>query len=76
MTLLSKFLTIKCYSTRPVDLSTSQAIECVKVADDNAIEFGKWMNNQVMDPKGTHYHLHNRRFVSELYLIFKQVKGL
>ena len=43
MTLLGKFLNIKCYSTRPVDLSTSQAIKCVKVAEDFAIDFTEWM---------------------------------
>lgn len=76
MTLLEKFLNIKCYNTRPVDLAFSQATECVKVADTNAIEFGKWLNNQVLSKIGTHHHLSGKMRTSELYSIFKQVKGL
>ena len=76
MTLLGKFLAIKCFNTRPVDLSLSQALECVKVSDANAIEFGKWLNNQVLHWKGTHHRLSGKLTVSELYSVFKSVKGL
>lgn len=47
-----------------------------QVADDYAIEFGKWLNNQVLKKKGSHYHLHNKMRVSELYIIYKKEKGL
>jgi len=44
--------------------------------DENAIEFGKWMNNQVLNSKGTHYKLRGRILVTDLYVIYKKEKGL
>jgi hypothetical protein len=44
--------------------------------DENAIEFGKWLNNQVLNKKGSHSHLHNKMRVSELYIVYKKEKNL
>jgi hypothetical protein len=52
------------------------AKQCEQILDENAIEFGKWLNNQVLKKKGSHYHLHNKMRVSELYIIYKKEKGL
>lgn len=76
MKLLQKFLNIKCYDTRPIDLATSQAVKCEEIADLHAIEFGKWLNNQVLSHGGTHSHLRGKLKTSELYYIFKNIKGL
>lgn len=49
----------------------------VQIADENAMEFGNWLNNQVISPRGTHNRLHKGvLFVSELYSIYKKEKGL
>jgi hypothetical protein len=48
----------------------------MQIVDDNAIEFGKWLNNQVINKKGTHYHLNGKVYVNELYAVYKQIKGL
>jgi hypothetical protein len=50
--------------------------ECVKIVDENAIEFGKWLNNQVISTSGKHYHLNGKAYVNELYSIYKKEKGL
>jgi hypothetical protein len=46
------------------------------IADENAMEFGKWLNNQVLTSGGTHYRLNGRALVSELYVIYKKEKEL
>lgn len=49
----------------------------VQIADENAMEFGNWLNNQVISPRGTHNRLcKGVLFVSELYSIYKKEKGL
>jgi hypothetical protein len=50
--------------------------ECVKIVDENAIEFGKWLNNQVISTSGKHYHLNGKAYVNELYSIYKNEKKL
>lgn len=47
-----------------------------KIADENAKEFGKWMNNQVLSSDGTHHRLRGRILVTDLYVIYKKEKGL
>lgn len=50
--------------------------ECEKIADDYAIEFGKWLNNQVIDSGGRHHNLLGVTKVTQLLPIFKKEKGL
>lgn len=76
MKLLQKFLNIKCFNTGPITFSISQAVKCEEIADLHAIEFGKWLNNQVLSHNGTHQHLRGKLKTSELYYIFKNIKGL
>lgn len=52
------------------------AIEHEKIADDYAFEFGKWLNNKVVDPNGKHHNLAGNALVDQLLLIFKKEKGL
>ena len=52
------------------------ANRCEKISENNSIEFGKWLNNQVTNQNGSHHHLLGNVYVSDLYLIYKRVKGL
>lgn len=52
------------------------AIEHEKIAEELAIEFGNWLNNKVLSPKGTHHNLKNVTRVTQLFPIFKKEKGL
>jgi len=45
--LREKFQNIKCFNTRPIDLSLSQVDECEQITDDAMIKFAEWC--------GTHY---------------------
>jgi len=36
--LLSDYMNVKCYNTRPIDLSESQAVQCAKIDLNNRIE--------------------------------------
>lgn len=47
-----------------------------KIVDENTVEFGKWLNNQVLASGGTHHRLRGRILVSDLYVIYKKEKGL
>jgi hypothetical protein len=49
---------------------------CEAIADENAIEFGKWLNNQVLTPGGTHHYLNGKALIPDLYVIYKNKKGL
>ena len=49
---------------------------CEIIADDYALEFGKWLNNKVIEPNGTHHNLFGNLTVSQLLPIFKKEKGL
>lgn len=52
------------------------AIECEKIADEVAIEFGNWLNNHVINTDGRHHNLCYNSRVSQLFPIFKKEKGL
>lgn len=47
-----------------------------QIADDYAIEFGKWLNNQVININGRHHNLLGNTKVTQLLPIFKKEKGL
>ena len=51
-------------------------VECEKIADDYAIEFGNWLNNQVITVSGRHHNLLGTTKVTQLLPIFKKEKGL
>ena len=46
------------------------------IAEDFAIEFGKWLNNKVINPNGKHNHLLGSVKVGHLLEIYKKEKGL
>lgn len=71
MTLKEKFLKVPM-----VENGLSVSEKCEIIADENAIEFGKWLNNQVLTSGGTHHRLRGRILVSDLYVIYKKEKGL
>jgi hypothetical protein len=52
------------------------ADNCEKIADDYAIEFGNWLNNQVITVSGRHHNLLGTTKVTQLLPIFKKEKGL
>lgn len=52
------------------------ADESVKIAEDFALEFGKWLNNKVINPSGKHHNLLGIVKVDTLLVIFKKEKGL
>jgi|LauGreDrversion4_2_1035121.scaffolds.fasta_scaffold3108837_2 hypothetical protein len=47
-----------------------------KIAEDFALEFGKWLNNKVINPSGKHHNLLGIVKVDTLLVIFKKEKGL
>ena len=47
-----------------------------QIADEYAIEFGKWLNNKVINPNGVHHNLLGSTKVSQLLPIFKKEKQL
>jgi hypothetical protein len=53
-----------------------QAEKNAKIADDYAIEFGNWLNNQVITVSGRHHNLLGTTKVTQLLPIFKKEKGL
>ena len=57
-------------------VAEGNATECEKIADDFAIEFGKWLNNKVINPNGKHNHLLGSVKVGHLLEIYKKEKGL
>ena len=46
------------------------------IADDYAMEFGKWLNNQVIDSSGRHHNLLGVTKITQLLPIFKKEKGI
>ena len=50
--------------------------QCEQIADEFAIEFGKWLNNKVINPNGVHHNLLGSTKVSQLLPIFKKEKQL
>ena len=57
-------------------VALQNAKECEQIADDYAVEFGKWLNNQVIDSSGRHHNLLGVTKVTQLLPIFKKEKGL
>ena len=57
-------------------VAEANARECETIADENAIEFGKWLNNQVLTPGGIHHYLDGKALITDLYVIYKNKKGL
>lgn len=49
--------------------------ECEQIADEYAIEFGKWLNNQVISSSGRHHNLLGVTKVTQLLPIFKKENG-
>jgi len=47
-----------------------------KIVDEFAIEFGKWLNNKIINPNGIHNNLLGVAKVSQLFKIFKKEKEL
>jgi hypothetical protein len=77
MTLNEKFhqwLKTEPFSSK--ERPTLREAQCVVIADENAMEFGKWLNNQVLTPGGTHHHLDGKALITDLYVIYKNQKGL
>ena len=72
MTLKEKFGEVDKFTL----IRESHNVKCEEIADENAIEFGKWMNNQVLNSDGTHHRLRGRILVPDLYVIYKKEKGL
>ena len=54
----------------------AEAQQCALIAEDFAIEFGKWLNNKVINPSGKHHNLLGIVKVDTLLVIFKKEKGL
>jgi hypothetical protein len=73
MTLKEKFQNIP---SDYLPLSNNQKNECEIIADEFAIEFGKWLNNQVINSSGKHHNLLGSTKVTQLLPIFKKEKGL
>ena len=71
MTPKEKFEKIKCYDTRPIDLSDSQVKECEKIVDEFAIEFANWI--RVCKLKQRPYDFDD---VQQLLEIYKKEKSL
>ena len=79
MKLIEKFERLKISqknttATLNIDLDTAK--ECEKIADEVAIEFGNWLNNNVINTDGRHHNLCFNSRVSQLFPIFKREKGL
>ena len=53
-----------------------EAKQCALIAEDFATEFGKWLNNKVINRNGIHHHLLGVLKVDNLLAIFKKEKGL
>ena len=58
------------------NVNNNKSIQCEKIADDYAIEFGNWLNNQVITVSGRHHNLLGTTKVTQLLPIFKKEKGL
>jgi hypothetical protein len=69
MTLKEKFSDVQ-------DAYHDRSDECEKIAEDFALEFGKWLNNKVISPSGKHHDLLGIVKVDTLLVIFKKEKGL
>ena len=84
MTLIEKFLPrMYCFmgsgmlsNTYDQKIAEDNAKECEQIADDYAIEFGKWLNNKVINPNGKHNHLLGSVKVGHLLEMYKKEKGL
>ncbi len=57
-------------------VAEDNAKQCEQISDDFAIEFGKWLNNKVINPNGVHHNLLGSNKVSQLLPIFKKEKEL
>ncbi len=54
----------------------AEAQQCALIAEDFALEFGRWLNNKVINPSGKHHNLLGIVKVDTLLVIFKKEKGL
>ena len=73
MTLKEKFYP---YCDNEYSEKWASAENCEDVAEDFAIEFGKWLNNQVINSSGKHHNLLGSSKITQLLPIFKKEKGL
>jgi hypothetical protein len=76
MTLNEKFDNLDSSSKDRMDIFYHDSDKCVEIADDYAIEFGNWLNNQVINVSGRHHNLLGTTKVTQLLPIFKKEKGL
>ena len=76
MTLKEKFKKQLDTATPTLNRPYYQASQLVQIADEFAIEFGKWLNNKVINPNGKNHNLAGNNYVDQLLLIFKKEKGL
>lgn len=79
MTLREKFKRLKISqknTTATLNIDLDTAIELEQIADDFALEFGKWLNNQVISNSGRHHNLLGVTKVTQLLPIFKKEKEL
>lgn len=73
--LREKFEKIKCYNTRPIDLSTSQIDECEQITDEFSVKFAEWVSKSwILDSDNIGYsHIYKDEWntTTELLQIFK-----